>query len=545
MKEWFAGVWRDARLTVDIEEHGHDKLTRDLGLWSIFLFTVTQAVGAGILTTPGIIANGYAGSSAWLSFLYAGLICAAPALCLAKLATGSTRSGSTGSYASMHFGQLLGLLMFIDVAMECVGGTAAVAVSQAEHIKLAFKMSLGIELADWYSETPANVPWLAFLFSCAGLCLGALVSYKAWTSFKTKAADLKTRIWQFAGLAGGVVLLGFGLHNALIFAGELKSINLLSLSVIVLVTFVLLRGIGETKTYTNIFTLVKLVVIGAVVVLLARHYDPELVSRAVPESLPGVLKGASLAFFAYVGLDMATTAAGETKNPKRNVPFGMLLGLVAVIALYVAATYFLCAAVPYEQLVSGGKGSAAPMAKALEILGYKSATIWVTIGSTVALISVLLASAYSTTRLLFNMAQHRMLPEFFEKVNSNGVPVAATLVVGCSIGILTALLDVDELMHLTNIGTMTCFITASLIVMVSAVKNCNWSVRSQVLKASFWLVVSSLGVLGPLRLMIELPATAFVRLGVVWALVIVFFVFWGRHRSLARLAEQKSQEASS
>lgn len=537
MREWFAGVWRDARLTIDVEDHGSEKLTRDLGLWSVFLFTVTQAVGAGILTNPGIIANSYAGSQAWMSFLYAGLICAAPALCLAKLATSSSRSGSTGSYASLHFGQLLGLLMFIDVAMECIGGTAAVAVSQAEHVKMALNLTLGWQLPAALTETPSNVPWLWLFGALSGGLIGGLGFHRSWSFLRrgcSPGSACHSQFIQTGVLLGSSALLAGGVYCASMFAAGLHSVNLLSMMVIVLVTVILMRGIGETKVFTNIFTMVKLAVIGTVVVLLAMHYDPSLLNRPVPVHMPGTLAGAAVAFFAYVGLDMATTAAGETKDPKRNVPWGMLLGLIAVIVLYVAATYFLCAAVPYEQLAAGGKGSAAPMAKALEILGYKTATLWVTLGSTIALVSVLLATAYSTTRLLFNMAQHKMLPEFFENVNKYGVPVGATLVVGGSIALLTALLDVDELMHLTNIGTMTCFITASSIVLVNTFKKTNWSLQKERLKGGFWALVGILGILGPARLMMELPSTAFIRLGVVWLAVIVFFVYWVRHNSLAR-----------
>ncbi len=535
LKNWFSGLWHDATYKVDIDEHlGGEKLVRSLGLWSVFLFTVTQAVGAGILTNPGIIASQYAGSHAWMSFLQAGLICAAPALCLARLATLSTRSGSTGSYACMAFGQLLGLLMFIDVAMECIGGTAAVAVSQAEHVKMALDMSFGLKLPDWLTETPTEVPWLYFGAAFVGLNLGAILAYSSFKTLKQQALSLKKRVFQSCKLTVGFLLFAGGAVSCVLFLSQLHSINLLSMGIIVLVTLVLMRGIGETKLFTNIFTVVKLLVIATVVVLLAMHYDPSLLSRPIPAGMPGTLGGASVAFFAYVGLDMATTAAGETKNPKRNIPMGMLLGLIAVIALYVAATYFLCAAVPFEQLAPGGKGTAAPMAKALEILGYKSATIWVTVGSTVALISVLLASAYSTTRLLFNMAQHKMLPAVFEKVNHRQVPVVATLVVGASIATLTALLAVDELMHLTNIGTMTCFITASAIVLVKVLRETQWSDRRKALSGAFWVLVAILGILGPARLMIELPLTAFIRLAVVWSIVIGFFVFYGRHHSLAR-----------
>ncbi len=530
MKNWLAGVWRDATLTVNIEDHhGGEKLARSLGLWSVFLFTVTQAVGAGILTTPGVIATNYAGAHAWQSFLWAGLICAAPALCLAKLATGSSRSGSTGSYAAMTFGQLWGLLMFVDVAMECIGGTAAVAVSQAEHVKMALDLSLGLKLPEWATTTPTGINWL--LFGGAALFCG-VGSYFSASGYYNRQVGNKAL--QVAKLVGGLFALGAGCSFAVSFASGLQSINLLSMGIIVLVTMILMRGIGETKAYTNIFTVVKLLVIGTVVVLLGMHFDPTLLNRPVPPGLPGTLAGASCAFFAYVGLDMATTAAGETVNPKRNIPMGMLLGLLAVILLYVAATFFLNAAVTPEQLMENGKPSAAPMAKALEVLGYKSATIWVTLGSTVALISVLLASAYSTTRLLFNMAQHKMIPAVFEKVNSRQVPVVATLVVGGSIAVLTALLDVDELMHLTNIGTMTCFITASLIVLVGAVKQTNWKSRKTAMTGVFWVLVALAGVVGPARLMIELPLTAFIRLAVVWSAVILYFVFYSRHKSPAK-----------
>ncbi len=182
------------------------------------------------------------------------------------------------------------------------------------------------------------------------------------------------------------------------------------------------------------------------------------------------------------------------------------------------------------------------MVKGLELLGYKSAAIWVGIGSTMALISVVLASAYATTRLLFNMAQHGLMPNAFEKVSEKRqVPVLATLVVGGGIATLTALMAVGELMHLTNIGTMTAFITISLTVLVLTVKETAWRTRNGALKGAFWLVVATLGIIGPARLMLELPWEAFARLVAVWALVVILFVTYSRHHSLARKQGQPEQ----
>jgi len=542
VRQWLAGVKHDAKLTINIDEaHGQDKLNRQLGLISVVLFTITQAVGAGILTTPGIIARDYAGPFGWMSFLWAGLICAPAALCLAKMASMTSRSGSTGSYACLVLGQFVGFLMFFDVMLECLGGTAAVAVSQADHIKMILRITFGIHLPDVITKTPEVVQWGVLGTAIAGGIISAILINLGWKN--RSAVEPKKRFSAYAGLAAGAASGIWGLVAAVSFAAALPSINLLSMAVVGLITVILLRGIKETVFLTNLFTITKLVVITFIVFLLAQHYDPANLALPVPDKLPGALAGASIAFFAFVGLDLATMTAGETKNARRNVPLGMLVGLVAVTVMYVVAAYFLSAAVPYDQIGVGGKEEAAPMAQALELLGYKSAVVWVALGSTVALVSVLLASAYSTTRLVYNMAQHKLLPEAFEKVSAKRqVPVLATVMVGGVVAILTGLLAVGELMHLTNIGTMTAFITISLTVLVKTVRETNWKVTSEVRSAIFWIVVALLGVAGSGRLMMELPWEAFARLLLVWSAVTLLFVFYSRHRSLARIQAHNKDE---
>jgi APA family basic amino acid/polyamine antiporter len=212
--------------------------------------------------------------------------------------------------------------------------------------------------------------------------------------------------------------------------------------------------------------------------------------------------------------------------------------------LYVAAAFFLCGAVPFEQLSQPGEENAAPMARGLEVLGYDTAAIWVAAGSTVALLSVVLASMYSTTRLVHNIAQHRMLPPVFEKVSGkSGVPVVATMLVAWVVGSLTGLLAVGELMHLTNIGTMTAFITISTTVLVKTVKETKWSEGAgTVARALFWIVVAVLGVTGSVWLMKELPWTAFARLIIVWSAVTLLFIFYSRHQ--VRKYEEKARLAA-
>jgi APA family basic amino acid/polyamine antiporter len=540
MKKWFAGLLRDARSTIDIEEHERsNKLVRHLGLVSVVVFTVTQAVGAGILTTPGIISAKYAGSWGFLSFLWAGLIVIPPAMCIAYNAARSANAGSTGSYACRYFGQYIGLLMFVDVMLECVGGTAAVAVSQSDHIMLI--LGLGKEDVGWWTywtTTPLHgVKWVYLLAAVAAGLAGAWLAYSSWLGQASRSAEQPSSrsgkaLAVIRMLAGGL-LLTLAVASAVTFAVTLPSINLLSVLVVAVITGVLLRGIKETAWLTNFFTAVKMLVLAVICVLLGLHFDWANINQQLPAGMPGTLAGASGAFFAYVGLDLATTSAGETKNPQRNVPLGMLLGAVVVMLLYVAASACLNGAVPYQKLADGDH-AAAPFAKALMILGYDTAAAWVAVGSTLAMVSVVLASAYSTTRLLYNIAQHRLVPSIFEKVNHRGVPVAATLTVGGVISLLTGLLDVEELMHLTNIGTMTAFVTVSAIVLVNVIRETNWS-SNGAFKGAFWVIVALAGIAGPARLMVELPLEAYIRLVAVWTLVTVMFVFYSRHRSLARL----------
>jgi len=548
VRKWIGGVWHDATLKINIEEGhgGGDKLIRQMGLFSVILFTITSAVGSGILTTPGIIAREYAGPHAYMSFVQAGLICLCPALCLAFMASRTAKSGSTGSYACIVLGQLPGLLMFVDVMMECIGGTAAVAVSQADHIKmivaLLSEMCLGrkIELSPYWTTTPHDINWWLFLGATASSIASLIFGTIGWRGIKAGAAPgmrIPARLQNFGSLAIAAVAGCAAIAFTAQFLISLPSVNILSVGVVVIVSGILLLGVKETAAFTNGLTITKLVVLSAICVLLGLNFDSANLNLPIPKELPGSLAGASVAFFAFVGLDLATTTAGEVKNAKRNVPLGMLIGLACVTVLYFLASYLLCAAVPYHAL-GKGEGEAAPMIQALVVLGYKNAAIWIAVGSTIALVSVVLASAYATTRLLFNMAQHGLMPSVFEKVSKRQVPVVATFAVCGVISLLTGLVAIGELMHLTNIGTMTAFITISVTVLIITVKETRWKTARGAAKGIAWLLVSTGGIVGPAILMLQLPWESFARLIAVWSAVVLLFVFYSRHHSLARKQTQ-------
>ncbi|MDZ4838295.1 MAG: hypothetical protein SGJ27_31310 [Candidatus Melainabacteria bacterium] len=266
---WVSGVWHDATLKINIDEQhgaGSASLMRQMGLFSVILFTITSAVGSGILTTPGIIARDYAGPYAYMSFLKAGMICLCPALCLAYMASRTMKSGSTGSYACLVLGQLPGLLMFVDVMMECIGGTAAVAISQADHIKMIVRL-VGKEyfnqewhLPDAITKTPTHVNWVMLFSAIAcGIIAAVLVGYgRRLLQKKTDAKNHKqTRFNTVTALALAAIAGAACGFCAIRFVGDLQSINLLSMSVVLAVMCILLRGIKETAFLTNLFTITK------------------------------------------------------------------------------------------------------------------------------------------------------------------------------------------------------------------------------------------------------------------------------------------------
>lgn len=240
-------------------------------------------------------------------------------------------------------------------------------------------------------------------------------------------------------------------------------INLPAVLILLLITIFLLKGVSESAKLNNILVIVKIGVVILFIVLGAGHIKPANWHPFFPYGVGGVFKGAAVIFFAYIGFDAVSTAAEEVKNPQRDLPIGIVGSLLICTVLYIIVSAVLTGVLPYYEY----KGSAAPVALALQKIGISWGSALVSVGAVAGLTSVLLVMTYGSTRILFSLSRDGLIPQVFSEVHPKfGTPVKSTVLVGIIVMILSGFIPLGELATLTNIGTLFAFIIVSASVIV-------------------------------------------------------------------------------
>lgn len=390
-------------------------LPRTLGPWQLVLLGIGCIVGAGIYVLPGVAAAHYAGPGVMLSFLLAGGACTLAALCYAELAAAIPVSGSAYAYCYAAIGEV-------------------------------FAWTLG-----WL---------LIFEYGVAAALLGA--------GFAGYATSL------LADFGIGVpASLGTPTVRAEIVAGQIQlstgpSVNLLAALAIAAITAVLARGIAASATVNNVLVLFKLIVLGGLVIFGAHAIDPEHWVPLVPPNeggfafgWSGVVRAASLLFFAYVGFETVSTAAAEARNPQRDLPIGILGSLAVCTLIYVVVAAVITGIVPYREL-----GVPDPIAVAIDRTGIPVLARLVKFGALAGLGSVLLVNAFGQSRVAFAMSRDGLMPPLFARLGKRvPTPAAGIIVFGVVSAVAAALLPLALLSDLTSIGTSLSFATVCLTVM--------------------------------------------------------------------------------
>jgi APA family basic amino acid/polyamine antiporter len=469
-------------------------LKRSLGAGDLIMLAIGAVIGAGIFGAIGTAAAGQigpngevirsgAGPALVFSFILLGGACALAGLCYAELASMIPQAGSAYAYSYATLGELVAWIIGWDLILEYAVGNVAVAISWGDYFKTLLA-GFSISLPDWLS-----------------------------TGYRTALLSSDPKIH---GL----------LDSAPHIAGIPILIHLPAFAIVMLITWLLLRGARESATANNIMVVIKLMALTLFIVVGATHLNPANYHPFAPNGFTGIHQGAAIVFFAYIGFDAISTAAEETKNPQRNLPIGILGGLAICTLIYVIVGAVLTGMVPYRELAV-----ADPLARALQLAGFNRVGWVVALGAAVSMSAVLLVFQYGQPRIFFAMARDGLLPQWAAKVHPRThIPWATTLFTGLFVAAWSLIGDAGETYDLTNIGTLFAFILVSLGVLVLRYKEPD---RPRPFRVPLVWPVCVLSAAGCLFIMKGLPDVAWKRFG--WWLVIglvLYFAYGFRHSRL-------------
>ena len=477
-------------------EGTEQSLKRVLGAGDLIMLAIGAVIGAGIFGAIGTAAAGQvgpdgavirhaAGPALILSFVLLGGACALAGLCYAELASMIPQAGSAYAYSYATLGELIAWVIGWDLILEYAVGNVAVAISWGDYFNTLLR-GFGVEL-------PVHLT----------------------TGYRT------------ALLSSNPAINGL-IESAPRLAGIPILVNIPAFAIVMLITWLLLRGARESSQANKVMVVIKLVALALFIGAGLTAINPANYTPFAPNGFTGIHQGAAIVFFAYIGFDAISTAAEETRNPQRNLPIGILGGLAICTVIYVVVGIVLTGMVPYSELAV-----ADPLARALELTGFTRVGWIVALGAIVSMSTVLLVFQYGQPRIFFAMARDGLLPQWAARVDpKTRIPYVTTLLTGVIVAVASLVGDAAETYDLTNIGTLFAFALVCAGVLVLRVTEPN---RARPFKVPLAWVIAPLGVAACLFIMVGLPPQAWVRFAWWLGIGILIYAFYGyRHSKLRR-----------
>lgn len=393
---------------------GHGvSLKKVLGVKDLTFFGVAAVIGAGIFSGIGTAASN-GGPGVIFLYIFTSIACGFAALCYAEFASTVPVSGSAYTYSYVAFGELLAWIIGWDLLMEYAIGNIAVAISWSDYFTTLLS-NAGLHIPDWLT--------MDYLTAKRGFTEGTANMVSAWNN---------------APQIGGLRLI----------------IDLPALLIVVLITYIVFRGIKESRSASNLMVIIKLAVIFLVIVLGAFYVNPDNWSPFTPEGFSGIMKGVSAVFFAYIGFDAISTTAEECKDPQRDLPKGMIYSLIICTVVYVLLALVLTGMVNYKSLNVGD-----PLAMVFNAKGLKFISGVVAVSAIIATASVLLVFQMGQPRIWMSMSRDGLLPKVFSKIHPRyGTPSFSTILTGIVVAVPALFLNLEEVLSLTSIGTLFAFV---------------------------------------------------------------------------------------
>ncbi|ASO22502.1 APA family basic amino acid/polyamine antiporter [Actinoalloteichus hoggarensis] len=477
----------------DTDEPG-SRLRKDLTAWDLMVFGVAVVVGAGIFTLAARTAGNIAGPSVSLSFVLAAVTCGLAALCYAEFASTLPVAGSAYTFSYATFGEFLAWIIGWDLILEFALAAAVVSKGWSDYLR-EILLLVGLDVPTQVSSGGVVFDW-------------------------------------------GAVLLVAGLTTVLVLGTKLSS------------------RVSQVITAVKVAVVLLVIVVGAAYVR-AENYTPFIPPPAdgstgasgLDQSLLslffgmetstygvfGLLAGASIVFFAFIGFDVVATTAEETRNPQRDVPRGILGSLAVVTVLYVLVALVLTGMQPYTELATPPGGDDATLATAFAAHGVDWAAAVISVGALAGLTTVVMVMMIGQVRVLFAMSRDGLVPKVLSPTGSRGTPVRSTLLVGGVVAVVAGFFPAGTLEEMVNVGTLFAFIlvSAGVIVLRRTRPDLKRGFRAPLVP-----LVPILAILACVWLMLNLTALTWVRFLVWMGLGVLIYFVYGRRHSLLGIRQR-------
>ncbi|MEL3962931.1 amino acid permease [Lysinibacillus endophyticus] len=456
-----SNLFRKKNINELLSKNNGVRLKQTLGAFDLILLGVGAIVGTGIFILPGTVAASHSGPAIVFSFLIAAIVCALAAMCYSEFSSAIPVTGSAYTYGYIIFGELLA--WFVGWALILEYGLASASVATG---------------------------WSAYLVSLL-------------EGLKIKIPSSLTGPFNPA---------------------EGTFINLPAVLIVLIISFLLTRGLQESAKINRIMVFVKVGVILLFILVGVFYVKPENWQPFMPFGFEGVLAGGALVFFAYLGFDAVSSAAEEVKNPQRNLPIGIIGSLLICSFLYISVSLVLTGIVPYTELNVSN-----PVSYALQIVEHDWISGVISLGAVTGMMTVILVMLYGGSRLIFAIARDGLLPQVLTKLNpKHKTPDVNTWIFGIAVAFCAGFIPLNTLAELVNMGTLIAFTIVSLGVIFL---RRNKSIPKGGFKVPLFPLLPILSFLACLFLILQLSIHTWIACGIWFVVGLIFYFVYGRKHS--------------